>query len=217
MAKSGKELLHRQVELGRGEQGTGIVPAPVLVALLDVVPEALGGGVDIPHGEQQGLCRQVVKQAGSLVEEERQIILDAGRPAPLAHLLIDGALGAGDLELLAIVAAKQLDGPLIGRKLPGWQQADTLDRLAGALGLGIEWTDGVHFIVEEVDAIGAAAAHGKEIEQGAAGGKLAVLQHLIHRHVTRFGEASAQLLQVETLAAFHHQAVFVEIGARCTT
>ncbi len=64
-----------------------------------------------PHGQQQGVVRQVVKQAGGLLEEERQIVLDAGGPASLAHLLIDGALGAGDLELFAILAAKQLDGP----------------------------------------------------------------------------------------------------------
>ena len=38
-----------------------------------------------------------------------------------------------------------------------------------------------------------------------------MLQHLIHRHVTRVGEAPAQLLQVEALTGLHHQAVFVEI------
>ena len=107
----------------------------------------------------------MIKQAGGLLEEERQIVLDARRPAPLAHLLIDGAIGAGDLELFAILAAKQLDGGFIGGKLPGRQQADALDRLAGALGLGVERADGVHLVVEEVDAIGAAAAHGEEIEQ----------------------------------------------------
>ncbi len=153
----------------------------------------------------------MVKQAGGLLEEERQIVLDAGGPASLAHLLIDGALGTGDLELLPILAAKQLDGPLVGGKLPGRQQTDALDRLAGALGLGVERADGVHLVVEEVDAIGAAAAHGEEIEQGAAGGKFAVFQYLLHRHIARLGEARAQLLQIEALAAFHHQAVFVEI------
>ena len=39
-----------------------------------------------------------------------------------------------------------------------------------------------------------------------------MFQHLLHRHVARLGEATAQLLQVEALAAFHHQAVLVEIG-----
>ncbi len=122
-----------------------------------------------PHGEQQGLFRQVVKQAGGLVEEERQIVLDAGGPASLAHLLIDGTLGPRQLELLAELAAKQFDGRLVGRVFPGGQQADCLDRFAGALGFGIERTDGVHFIVEEVDAIGAATAHGEEIRAGSRG------------------------------------------------
>ena len=38
-----------------------------------------------------------------------------------------------------------------------------------------------------------------------------MLQHLLHRHVTCLGQACAQLLQVEALAALHHQAVLVEI------
>ncbi len=211
LAQGGKQLLHRQVDLLGRQQRTGIVPAPVFIALADVVPEALGGWVDLPHGQQQGVVRQVIKQAGGLLEEERQIVFDARRPASLAHLLIDGALGAGDLELFAILAAKQLDGGFVGGKLAGRQQADRFDRLAGSLGLGVERADGVHLVVEKIDAIGAAAAHGEEIEQGAAGGKFAVLQHLFYRHVTCLGQACAQLLQVEALAALHHQAVFVEI------
>ena len=38
-----------------------------------------------------------------------------------------------------------------------------------------------------------------------------MFQHLIHRHVTRLGQASAQLLQIEALTGLYHQAVFVEI------
>ncbi|MNS01600.1 hypothetical protein D3C72_328850 [compost metagenome] len=212
LAQRRKQLLHRQVNLLGRQQGAGIVPAPVFIALAYVVPEALGRRVDLPHGEQQGVVRQVVKQAGGLAEEERQIVFDAGGPAPLAHLLIDGSLRPRQLELLAELSAKQLDGGLVGGKFPGGQQAHRLDRLAGALALGIEGADGVHLVIEEVDAIGAAAAHGEEIQQGAAGGELAVLQHLLHRHIARLGQTPPQLLQVEALAAGHHQAVFVEIG-----
>ncbi len=210
--EGGEELLHRQIDLLGRQQGTGVVPAPVFIALADVVPEALGRGVDLPHGEQQGVAWQVVKQAGGLVEEERKVVFDAGGPAPLAHLLIDGALGPGDLELFAILATKQLDGPLVGGKFPGGQEAHRLHRLAGALGLGVERADGVHLVVEKIDAIGAAAPHGEEIQQGAAGGEFAVLQHLFHRHVARLRQTPAQLLQVEALAACDHQAVFVEIS-----
>ena len=212
LAEGGEELLYRQVNLLGRQQGAGIVPAPVFIALAYVVPEALGRRVDLPHGEQQGVVWQVVKQAGGLAEEERQIVFDAGGPAPLAHLLIDGSLRPRQLELLAELTAKQLDGGLVGGKFPGGQQADALDRLAGALALGIEGADGVHLVVEEVDAIRAAAAHGEEIQQGATGGELAVFQHLLHRHIARLGQPSPQLLQVEALAAGHHQAVFVEIG-----
>lgn len=48
LARGGKQLLHRQVDLLGRQQGAGIVPAPVFVALADVVPEALGGGIDLP-------------------------------------------------------------------------------------------------------------------------------------------------------------------------
>ena len=165
VTEGGKQLLHRQVDLLGWQQGAGVVPAPVLIALAYVVPEALGRGIDIPHCEQQGVVRQVVEQAGGLMEEERQIVFDAGGPAPLAHLLIDGAFRARQLELFAKLPTEQLDGGLVGGEFPGGQQADRLDRFAGTLGLGIERTDGVHLVIEKVDAIGAVAAHGKEIEQ----------------------------------------------------
>ena len=38
-----------------------------------------------------------------------------------------------------------------------------------------------------------------------------MLQHLLHRHVASLGQASPQLLQVEALARFDQQAVFVEV------
>ena len=84
----------------------------------------------------------------------------------------------------------------------GWQQADGGNGLAGALAIRIEGADGIDFIIEEVDAIWLFRAHREEIQQGAAGGKLAVFENLLDRVVTSLFQTATQTMQIEAIPRF---------------
>ena len=71
--QGGEELLHRQIDLLGRQQGRGVVPAPSSWRWR-CRSRSAGPPGEYPHGEQQGVAWQVVKQAGGLVEEQRQIV-----------------------------------------------------------------------------------------------------------------------------------------------
>ena len=210
----GEQLINGLIEGGGWQQRTVEIVAAILIAPFDILPKALPGAMNIAQGQQQALGGQVIEQGAALFEEQRQVVLDAGRPEPLAHLLIDALRGSADLEALPVTGAEQLDSILVGGKLVSWQQAYGGHRLAGALTVGIESADGIDLIIEEVDAIGLFRTHREEIQQGTAGGKLAMLEHLLHRIVAGLLQAPSQTMQIQLVARLHQQAEAVDEALR---
>ena len=75
-AKRGAE----RAPIERGDEVKG--RTRVLVALADLAVEALGRLLDPGIHDDQGVGGQIIEQRRRLLEEERQVILDAGRGRP---------------------------------------------------------------------------------------------------------------------------------------
>ena len=114
----------------------------------------------------------------------------------VGNLAIDEAGLRIALELGAVALAKARDRLLAQGKLPGRQQADGLHLVPGALTVRVEGADTLHIRVEEVDAEGLLAAHGKDVQQGAADGVFTVGDDLGDALVARPVQAQPGLVQV---------------------
>ena len=177
MLEAGEAVFYRQEQLGGWHQGTLQIAAAVFVAVAHVVPELLGGLFDAGQREHLGVVGQVVEQAGGVFEEQRQVVLDAGRGDAAGHVLEDRAAAEIHIEAFAKACAEVGDGLFIQRELAGRQQADRLDLVDRALGFRVEGAQGFDFVVEQVDAIRQLAAHREQVDQGAAYGELTVFIH----------------------------------------
>jgi hypothetical protein len=83
-----------------------------------------------------GLFAQVVEDRRGLLEEQRQVVLDAGGGDAVAHVLVDAALGRVALQQLAPAAAKARRGVVVHRELAAGQQAHLGHRVQAALRVG---------------------------------------------------------------------------------
>ncbi|MNF51671.1 hypothetical protein D3C84_329950 [compost metagenome] len=204
--ESGEAILDRQEQFGGRHQRALGVDAALLIAVAHVVPELVGGLLDARQGEHLGVLGQVVEEGGAFLEEQRQVVLDAGRRDAAGEVLIDGAAAEVDIETLAEAPAEVGDGLLVQRELAGWQQADRFDLVHRALGFRVEGAQGLDLVIEQVDPVGQVAAHGEEIDQGAPHGELAVFVDRIHATIAGGFQTQAHLLHVELLADVQHQA-----------
>ncbi len=147
------------------------------VAFARVGPEALQRVVDGAVQHQRGRGRQVVEQRRGLVEEQRQVVLDAAAGDAVAHVLVQAGLGRVALDALAPAHAERLARGLVERELAPGQQAHLRHGIEAALRVGIEGADRVDLVVEQVDAVGHVGAHREQVDQAAAHGVLARRHH----------------------------------------
>ncbi|MNQ45851.1 hypothetical protein D3C85_596470 [compost metagenome] len=152
--QAGEAVFHRQEQLGRWQQRAFGVDAAFLVAVAHVAPELLGGLLDAGQGEYLGIAGQVVEQGGGLLEEQWQVVLDAGRGQAAGQVLVQRAAPVVDVETLAKARAEGGHRLLLHRELAGRQQAHRVDLVDRALGLRVEGAQGFDLVVEQVDAIG---------------------------------------------------------------
>ncbi|MCY1352807.1 hypothetical protein D9M69_391260 [compost metagenome] len=202
----GEAILHREEQLGGRHQRALGVDATFLVAVAHVVPELVGSLFDPRQGEHLGVLGQVIEEGGGFLEEQRQVVLDAGRGDAAGEVLVDGAATEVDVEALAEAAAEVGDGLLVQRELAGRQQADGLHLVHRALGLGVEGAQGLDLVVEQVDPIGQVAAHGEQVDQGTTHGELAVFVDGVHATVAGGFQAQPHLVDIQLLADVQHQA-----------
>ena len=165
---------------------------------------------------QQHRCLggQVVEQGRGLVEEQRQVILDAGGRDAVGDVLVDRGARRIALEGLAEAAAKARAALVVERELARRQQADLLGRVDRALGVGVEGLDALDLVIEEVDAEGQGRAHREEVHQPAAHRELARAHHL--RHVCIAGERHLrlELLHIQPLALLEEEGVGGKVAWR---
>ena len=149
-----------------------------------------------------------------MLEEQRQVVLDAAGRQAVANLAVDQAAPRIAAEPGPIALAEAGDALARERKLARRQQFDALDPLPGKLAVRVEGPDRLDLVVEQVDPVGLLAAAGKEVDQRAAHGELPVLGDLRHRAVAGRLQTQPETFPVEAFAGAQHQGVAVEVFAR---
>ncbi len=144
-----------------------------------------------------GLARQVVGERCRGLEKERQVVFDAARHQPVAHVLVQRRSRRIALEHLAIAAAKASAPRVVEREFARGQEADVRHRIERALRVDIERPDAFDVVVEEVDPVRQRAAHRIEVDQSTAHAELAGRNDLRHVLVARERELRAQRGDVE--------------------
>ncbi len=208
------ELLGGNEHLGRRKQRPVGIAALHAVARVDVAPELVDGGRYVVMQGNGATLGQVVEQRRRVLEEERQVVLDAGGGHTVGDVPVQALLRRIALEELAPAAAEAHASRLVQRELARRQHADLVHRIDGALRVDVERLDRVDHLVVEVDAVGQCAAHGEEIDQPAAHAEFAGRDDLRHVLVARRGELLLQLLDVELGRGAQEKRVRGNVGRR---
>ena len=212
--RRGEPLVRRHADLGRVEHRMlDVVPA-LLEALDQRTPGIAQSRIVLGRQDHRGARWQVIEQRGGLLEEQRQVVLDAGRGETLADVAIERHARQVALEARAEAPPEVLDR--LGRQaeLAGRQQVEPRQLFERALRFGVEAADAVDDVVEQVDPQRRFAAHRKHVEQRATDGEVAGFAHLRHARVAGAGEAQAELLEVQRLAGLEAERVAVDERAR---
>ncbi len=209
-----EELLFVQEQLrGRQQRPFAVVPHEV-VALLRIGPEAADRVVDRADIGQLRAGRQVVEQRRGRLEEQRQVVLDAGRRHAVADVLVDRRLARVALEHLAPAAAERGTRGLVERKLAAGQQAHFLDRVQAALRVRVERANGFDLVAEQVDPVGQRGAHREQVDQAAAHAVFAGPHHRADVLVAGQRELRLQRGLVEPFALLEEEGVGGQEGGR---
>ena len=187
-----EELLVAQEKVFGGQHGARAVATEHLVAAPGVGPELRNGGGDVAMQQQRGVSRQVVEQACRGLEEQRQVVLDAGRQDAVRDILVEADARGVALEDLAEALAEQGTAGLAGGELARRQEADLRHRVEGTLGIDVEAADGFDLVVEELDAVGQLRAHREKVYQAATHAVFAGGNYLGHVLVAGQAELRAQ-------------------------
>ena len=204
--QAGKAVLDREEQFGGRQQRAGQVAAAFFVAPAHVVPEVFGGLFDAGQREHLGVRRQVVEQRGGFLEEQRQVVLDAGRDDAAGQVLEDCAAAEVDIETLAEAGLEAGHLVLLHGELARRQQAHRIDLVDRALRFRVEGAQRLDLVVEQVDAVRLLAAHGVQVDQRAAHGELAMLVDGVDTAVAAGLQARAHLFDIDLLAHVQHQA-----------
>ena len=208
-------LVDGQEQLRGIEQGALPVVPAALVALRHVVPEALRRLVHFLAEHHQGVVRQILEQGGAALEEERQVVLDAGRAPPPADLAVRGAGVGIAFEARPPRAAETLDGSLRQGKLARREEAHPAEPARGSLGLRVEGPEAVHLVVQEIDAQRPGRSAGEEVDERSADRELPVIHDLAHAAVAEALQPAAHRREVEALALGEQEAAAMqELGRR---
>ena len=208
-----EDLLGLQEQVLRREEGAFPVVPPLFVAVLHLVPEPLRRPGEALHADRERVGREIVEEGVGTLEEQGQVVLDSPRGESAGDVAVDGAAARVARETLAPGPPEPADAVLVQGDLPGREPVDRVHPLGGALGLGVEGAQAVDAVVEQVDPVGDGAAHGEQVDQGAAHRELPVLHHLPDAAVPRGLQAHAQALHVQALAHVQDQAAALQVGA----
>ena len=210
----GQPFVRRHADLGRVEHGVFDVEAPFFVPLDQGMPGVAQAGAVLCGQEDGGSRWQVVEQRGGLLEEQRQVVLDAGGCEAFADVAVQRHPREIALETGAEAPPEILDG--LGRQaeLARGEQVEALQFLDGTLRFGVEAADAVDDVVEEVDAQGRLAAHREHVEQRAADCKVAGLRDLRHARVARTRQAQPELFELERFAGVEAECMPIDERAR---
>ena len=208
------QQLRRQVQRRRRQQRAFHIVAALLVAVTGLRPERDCRFVRTGADHRQAAVGQVVEQGRGALEEQRQVVLDAGRGQPGFQVLIQRTAPGIDIETLAQRGQHAGDAGLVHRHFAAGQHVHRLDLVQRTLAFRIEGTDGVDVLVQQLHPQRLVGAHREHVEQAAAHREVTRVHHL--RHVAVAGAFQAALLgfQVQALADLQVEAATDHVAAR---
>jgi hypothetical protein len=210
-----EEVLGLQEQVFRRQDGALRVVLQEAVALARVGPEALERFVDLAVQHQLRLLAQVLEDGGRLVEEQRQVVLDAGGGDPVADVLVDARLARVAFHALAPAGAESRARVLVHRELAPGQQAHLRHRVQAALAVRVEGADRIHFVTEQVHPVRHRRAHRVQVDQPAAHRVLARRDHLADVLVAGQRQLRLERGLVQLLLLLEVEGVGREEGGRC--
>ena len=101
--------------------------------------------------------------------------------------------------------AERAHGVAVERYFARGQNVEPRQRFTRALCVRIEVTQAVDLVVEEIDAQRCVAAHGEQVDDGAAHSELAMLCHLRDAQITGVREARRKRIAIERVAGRQRQ------------
>ena len=152
-----------------------------------------------------GAVGQVVEERRRGLEEERQIALHARMRPPLAHIPISGAARGIDVEGVVPGVPKAAYRGGIQRHLLGGQNPDLLHAPGGALAVGIEGSQALDLVIEEIHAHRLVGTHRKDVQQRTTHRVFTPFRHRAHRGIAGALQAPPLTLQVEALPHFERE------------
>lgn len=215
------QRIRRQPQFGRRQQRPFDVVAQLFEALADLLPRVFRGLQRTIADQRQRVCGKVVEQgfgaadgAALCGEEQRQVILHAGRRKPGLEVLHQRAAAGVDVEALAQRLQCALHVGIVHRHFAAGQQFDGFDLFQRTLRLRVEGTDAVDLVVQQLHPERRVGAHRIHVQQAAAHREVAGIEHL--RHVAVAGRFQPALLRVHVhaLAQPHAEAVAQHVAAR---
>ena len=150
--------------------------------------------------DEQRVGAQIIEQRRRRLEEQRQVVLDAGRQLRVGDRAVDGAASRLDGKMLAKALAKELDRGFVERELASGQNLDLVGLARRTLRLCVERAQGFDLVVEQIDADGRRAAGREDVEHSAAHRELAGLGDLLDAQVAVLAQAFRHLGRVESVA-----------------
>ena len=109
------------------------------------------------------------------MEKERQIVFNTVRCNVAAHVLINAALTNIYLKQVVPLLPKPSNGCVVEGKFFCRQQVQTLYAFDSPLRIGIKGSQGIDFIIKQIDAYRQGGTHGIDVHQGTTHGILTAL------------------------------------------
>ena len=150
---------------------------------------------------------KVVEQRRGFVEEQRQVILDAGRRDAAADVLVDARPARVAFDAIAPAPPERLARGLVDRELAARQQPHFGHRVQAALRVRVECANGLELGIEQIEPIGQGRAHRKEIDQPAPDRELPRSDHLRDVLVSGEHQLGAQLFGIDGLTLAEEERV----------
>ena len=185
------------------------------MAVFGVLPEVLKRPLQIAVQYHGGLRAHVVEHSGGVVKKQRQVILNARRGNPIAHVFVDATLGGVTVHEFTPAVAKACAGIVVHRELAPREQPHFRHGVEAALRIGVKGADGVDFVIKQIHAKWLRAAHGKEVDERAAHGKLPGANHLGDVAIACQRQLPFELGLVELLPGFELKRISRHKTRRC--
>ena len=175
----------------------------------------IGGGVHTFTENRQAVGGEIIEQRRRFLEEQRQVIFDAGRRVTGLEILEQTAAPGIDVKAVAQRIQRALQRFAFQRHFAAGQQLHRRVFFQRTLRLRIECADGVDFVVEQFDAIRLVRTHRIDVEQTAAHREIAGVEHLRHVAITGAFETTFFRVHVQPLADAHIETAADDVRQRC--